>query len=155
MARRVSAERCTGAVPGTEHAACTCYAPSSLAPMHHMHFTVHIFRRKWRTCHLKRYVTLCVWVLSHFSCVQLFATPWTIAHQAPLSLRFPRQKYWSRLPFPSPGDLLDWGIKPVSPVAPALQAETHGRHPLMWNNTCWKSCMLCCFSVCVSPINPM
>ena len=80
-------------------------------------------------------VCVCVCALRHFSCVQLFATPWTITHQAPLSLGFPRQKYWSGLPFPSPGDLLDWGIKPVSPVAPALQAESHGRHLLMWNNT--------------------
>ena len=38
-------------------------------------------------------------------CVRLFATPWTVAHQAPLSMEFSRQEYWSRLPFPSPGDL--------------------------------------------------
>ena len=50
----------------------------------------------------------------------LFMTPWTIAHQAPLSLEFPRQEYWSGLPFPSPGDLPDPGIEPVSPVSPAL-----------------------------------
>ena len=41
-------------------------------------------------------------LLSHFSCVQLCATPWTAAHQAPLSLGFSKQEYWSRLPFPSP-----------------------------------------------------
>ena len=40
-----------------------------------------------------------------FSCVLLFGTPWTVAHQAPLSMGFSRQKYWSGLPFPSPGDL--------------------------------------------------
>ena len=39
------------------------------------------------------------------SCVQLFATPWTVAHQAPLSMEFSRQEYWSGLPFPSPGIL--------------------------------------------------
>ena len=39
------------------------------------------------------------WVLSH---VQLFATPWTVAHQAPLSMEFPRQEHWSELPFPIP-----------------------------------------------------
>ena len=55
-------------------------------------------------------------VLSHFSCVQLLATPWTVAHQAPLSMGFPRQEYWSGLPFPSPGDLPEPGIKPVSPA---------------------------------------
>ena len=40
-------------------------------------------------------------------CVQLFGTPWTVAHQAPLSMEFSRQEYQSGLPFPSPGDLLD------------------------------------------------
>ena len=51
---------------------------------------------------------------------RLFATPWTIAHQAPLSMEFSRQEYWSRLPFASPGDLPDPGIEPLSPVAPTL-----------------------------------
>ena len=46
--------------------------------------------------------------------VQLFATPWTVAYQAPLSMGFSRQQYWSGLPFPSPGDLPDPGIKPRS-----------------------------------------
>ena len=53
-------------------------------------------------------------VLSHFSHVRLFATPWTVAHQAPLSLGFSRQEYWHGLPFPPPGNLLDPGIKPMS-----------------------------------------
>ena len=48
------------------------------------------------------------------SCVRLFATPWTVAHQAPPSMGFYRQKYWSGLPFPSPGDLPDPGIEPRS-----------------------------------------
>ena len=47
--------------------------------------------------------------------VRLFATPWTVAHQAPLSLGFPRQEYWSRLPFPSSGNLPDPGIELASP----------------------------------------
>ena len=51
-------------------------------------------------------------VLSHFSCVQLFVTLWTVTHQAPLPMGFPRQEYWSGLPFPSSGDLPDPGIKP-------------------------------------------
>ena len=51
------------------------------------------------------------------SCVQLFATPWTVAHPAPLSLGFPRQEYWSVLPFPSPGHLPDPGVKPGSPAS--------------------------------------
>ena len=48
--------------------------------------------------------------------VRLFATPWTVAHQAPLSMEFPRQEYWSGLPSPSPGDLLNPGIEPGSPA---------------------------------------
>ena len=48
--------------------------------------------------------------------VQLSATPWTVAHQAPLSMGFSRQDYWSGLPFPSPGDLPDPGIQPTSPA---------------------------------------
>ena len=48
-------------------------------------------------------------------------TPWTVARQAPLSVGFSRQEYWSGLPFPSPGDLPDPGIKPRSP---ALQADS-------------------------------
>ena len=52
-------------------------------------------------------------MLSH---VLLFAIPRTVAHQAPLSMGFPRQEYWSGLPFPPPGDLPHPGIKPVSPA---------------------------------------
>ena len=52
--------------------------------------------------------------------VRLFVTPWTVAHQAPPSMRFPRQEYWSGLPFPPSGDLPDPGIEPGSP---ALQAD--------------------------------
>ena len=52
---------------------------------------------------------------------RLSATPWTAAHQAPLSMRFSRQGYWSGLPFPSPGDRPNPGIKPASP---ALQADS-------------------------------
>ena len=51
--------------------------------------------------------------------VRLFMTPWTIACQAPLSMGFSRQEYWSQLPFPSPGDLPDPGIEPVSPTLKA------------------------------------
>ena len=49
------------------------------------------------------------------SCVQLFVTPWTVAYQVPPSTEFSRPKYWSGLPFPSPGHLPDTGIKPMSP----------------------------------------
>ena len=63
-------------------------------------------------------------MLSHFSHVQLFVTPWTVARQVHLSMGFSRQEYWSGLPFPPPGDLPDLGIEPVSPVSLALQANS-------------------------------
>ena len=59
-------------------------------------------------------------VLSYFSSVELFATPWTVAHQAPLSMGFSRQECWSGLPCPPPGDLPDPGNEPVSLRSPAL-----------------------------------
>ena len=64
------------------------------------------------------------------SCVQLFATPWTVAHQAPPSMGFSRQEYWSGLPFTSPGDLPDPTIKPRSPAlqAYALPSEPPGKY---------------------------
>ena len=58
-----------------------------------------------------------VLLLSH---VRLFETPWTVARQAPLSMGFPRQEYWSGLPFPSPGDLPNSGTEPTPPVSPAF-----------------------------------
>ena len=61
--------------------------------------------------------------------VRLFATPWTVAYQAPPSTGFSRQEYWSGLPFPSPGDLPDPGIEPRSPAlrADALPSEPPGK----------------------------
>ena len=67
--------------------------------------------------------------LSH---VQLFATPWTVAYQAPPSMGFSRQECWSGLPFLSPGDLPDLGIKPRSPTLQedALPSEPLGKPPV-------------------------
>ena len=63
-----------------------------------------------------------VCLLSRFSCVWLFATPWTVACQAPLSMGFPRQEYWSGLPSPSPGDLPDPRVEPESlGILPCMQ----------------------------------
>ena len=59
-------------------------------------------------------------MLSRFSCVQLCVTLWTAAHQAPLSMGFFKQEYWSELPCPPPGDLPDPGIEPTSLMSPAL-----------------------------------
>ena len=79
-------------------------------------------------------------MLSRFSCVQLFATLWTVARQASLSMGFSRQKYWSRLLHPPPEDLLDPGIEPTSLTSSALAVgffttsiawEAPGKH------TCW------------------
>ena len=64
--------------------------------------------------------------------VQLFVTPWPVAYQAPLSMGFSRQEYWSGLPFPFPGDLPDPGIKPGSPT---LQADALLAEPLEKNST--------------------
>ena len=55
--------------------------------------------------------------------VRLFATPWTVAHQAPPSMGFSRQEYWSGLPFPSPGDLPNPGIEPRSPALEVKWSE--------------------------------
>ena len=60
--------------------------------------------------------------------VQLFVTPWTVDHQAPLSMGFSKQEYWNGLPFPSPENLSDPGTKPQSPAlqagSPALKADS-------------------------------
>ena len=69
------------------------------------------------------------------SCVWLFTTPWTIAYQAPQSMGFSRQEYWSTLPLPSPGDLPNPGIEPEFPElqAYALPSEPQ-RKPLVWKS---------------------
>ena len=59
-------------------------------------------------------------MLSRFSRVQLFATPWTVALQVPLSIRFSRQEYWTGLPFLPPGDLPNPRMEPESPASSAL-----------------------------------
>ena len=67
-------------------------------------------------------------VLSRFTRVQLFATPWTVARQAPLSMGFSRQEYWSGLPCPPPGDLPNPAIEPV-----CLTSTCVGRRVLYHN----------------------
>ena len=108
-----------------------------------------IGERKWSQISLWCFTYLLVWdlyraglclrnvqynhVLSCFSRVQLFATPWTVAHQAPVSLGFSRQEYWSGLPFPLPGDLPDPGTERAPLLSPALAGRfftastTHSR----------------------------
>ena len=65
-------------------------------------------------------LTHCVCVLCVFSCVRLFATPWTVAHQTSLSMEFSKQEYWSGLPFPIPGALPDPGAESTTLASPAL-----------------------------------
>ena len=75
-----------------------------------------------------------------FSNVQLFATLWTVAHQAPPPMGFSRQEYRSGLPFPSPGDLPDPGIEPRSP---ALQADALTSEPPGKPNTEYTTALIC------------
>ena len=79
--------------------------------------------------------------------VRLFVTLWTVAHQAPLSMEFSRQEYWSGLPFPSPGDLPDPGIEPRSSAlwADALTSESPGKPKVS------QSCPTLCDPVDYSP----
>ena len=73
-------------------------------------------------------------VFQSLSRVRFFATPWTVVHQAPLSMEFPRQECWSGLTFPSPGDLPDPGIEPGSPAfqAVSLPTELLGKPSDLW-----------------------
>ena len=68
-------------------------------------------------------------MLSHFNSVRLFVILWNITCQAPLSVGFSREEYWSGLPFPSPGDPPHPGIEPTSPVSPDLQADSLPTEP--------------------------
>ena len=74
--------------------------------------------------------TMSMCMLSLFSRVWLFATLWTIAHQASLFMGLSRQEYLSGLPYPPPGDLPHSGIKPMSPMAPGLQTHFFTVEPL-------------------------
>ena len=100
---------------------------------------MHTARQRYEELYIK---VLSEWVklLSH---VWLFATPWTVAYQAPLSVGFSRQEYWSGLPFPSPGDLPNPGIEPRSPAlrADTLPSEPPGKpyHTYLWVVWSWIS----------------
>ena len=83
----------------------------------------------WLQIHYKTSVCERKWTCSLLSCARLFANPWIVANQTPRSMEFSRQKYWNGLPFPSPGDLPNPGIKPKSPAlrADSLAAELSGK----------------------------
>ena len=72
-------------------------------------------------------------MLSHFNCVWLFTILWTVAHQAPLFIRFSRQEYWSELPFIPPGDLPNPGREPESLRCPVLE------HRFFTTNATWEA----------------
>ena len=110
---------------------------------------------------------MCVCVLSCFSHVQLFVAPRTAARQAPLSMGFSRQEYWSGLPCPPPGDLPNPGIEPESPVSPALAGrffttsvtgEAQYTHTHTYSRCCsvTQSCpTLCNPTDCSMPVFPV
>ena len=81
--------------------------------------------QKRESCHLQQHAC----VLSCFSSVQLFVTPWTVPHQPPLSMGFFWQEYWSGLPCPPPGDLPNLGTEPMSPAlkVDSLPAKPPGK----------------------------
>ena len=81
----------------------------------------------------------CLLKMKSLSCVQLFATPWTVACQVPLSMGFSRQEYWSGLQFPSPGDLPDPGIKLVFPTLPADSLPSKPPENPYMQSTSWKT----------------
>ena len=81
-------------------------------------------------------------MLTRFSHVQLFATLWTVAHQAPLSMGFSRQEYWSGLPLPTPGDCPDPRTEPASLMSPALAARF-----FTTSATCEAPCNLALYSI--------
>ena len=95
--------------------------------------------------------TVTWWYVLNYSLsrVRLFVTPWTVAHQAPLSMGFSRQEYWSGLQFPSPGDLPNPGIEPRSPTlqADALTSEPPGK-PFISSRSLLN--LSCIFSILVS-----
>ena len=72
------------------------------------------------------------------SCVRLFATPRTLTYQAPPFMGFPRQEYWSGLPFPSPGDLPDPGIEPGSPALEADSLTSEPFRPRFFAYQCYR-----------------
>ena len=76
-----------------------------------------------------------VFLLGHSVRSNSLQPPWTIAHQASLSMAFPKQEYWDPLPFPSPGDLPNPGLQPTFPMTPKLSANSIPTEPL-WKSRC-------------------
>ena len=100
----------------------------------------HTVRRSevWKSSEKLQTLKHCLHEWKLLSRVRLFATPWTVARQIPPSMGFSRQEYWSGLPFPSPGDLPDPGIKLRSPAfrADALPSEPPGNPSTLPRGAC-------------------
>ena len=95
-------------------------------------------------------VRACAHVLSRFSRVWLSVTPWTIAHQASLSMGFPMQEYWSGLPFPTTGDLPDPGIEPTSSASAVGSSPlSHQEHSLSLSLSIYIYIYIYFFFVCL------
>ena len=119
------------AVPLTNKSGKLKFSVKSIIPMETLAYRYKI------ACGIQRtigYFLQALLKVKSLSCVRLFVTPWTGACQVPPSMEFCREEYWSGLPFPSPGDLPDPGIKPRSP---AFQADT-----TIWAT--WEACRLYC-----------
>ena len=102
--------------------------------------------QKWVSCIAGRFFTVRVTreaLFSHQVASNSFATPWTVAQQAPLSMGFPRQEYWSELPFPSPADLRDPGIKPWSCALAGEFFTTEPSKYIVYSTIRKKECHLC------------
>ena len=100
------------------------------------------------------YPPVMLFIMPCVSCssrVWLFATPWTVACQAPLSMEFSRQKYWSALPFPSPGDLPNPGIEPRSPVLQADSLPSKPASPIKYGERNQNNRTKCHFVFKLSP----
>ena len=82
--------------------------------------------------------------------VRCFSTLWTVAHQVPLSMGFPRQEYWSGLPFSSPGDLTNPGVEPIPAMSPVLQAYSLPIEPSGKPVSCtkWREVAQSCPTLC-------
>ena len=93
---------------------------------------------------VRDFVDVCVLSVLSPSCVRLFATPWTLTCQAPLSTGFSRQEYWSVLPFPAPEDLPHPGIEPGSPAS-----QAHALPSELCVCVCVCACVCVCVCVCV------
>ena len=99
-----------------------------------MHVVSDSFHITGALTHKLRFSCVCVYL--SFSRVQLLATPWTIACQAPLSMGFSKQEHWRGLPFPSPGDLPNSGIEFRSPI---LQVDSLPSEPSRYLTSIYRS----------------